>query len=90
MDEVKIFDFFGWIPYEGFSAGSGRSEKQWLQSKEGDIGLFKYPKFNPRTLEVTTEYVSEHLAHRIGEVIGVETALVGIGTYKGQIGRAHV
>ena len=86
MDEVKIFDYSDWIPYEGFSAGSGRSEKQWLQSKEGDIGLFKYPKFNPETLEVTTEYVSEHLAHRIGELIGVETALVGIGTYKGHIG----
>ena len=86
MDRIEIVDYSDWLPYEGFSAGSGRSEKQWLQSEKGEIGLFKYPKSNPETNEVTTEYVSEHLAHRIGELIGVETALVEIGTYKGRIG----
>ena len=86
MDRIEIVDYSDWLPYEGFSAGSGRSEKQWLQSEEGEIGLFKYPKSNPETNEVTTEYVSEHLAHRIGDILGLETADVNIGTYNKRIG----
>ncbi len=70
----------------GVSAGSGRSEKQWLQSPDGEIGLFKYPKVDPVSSTITTEYVSEHLPHKIGEIIGVETANVSIGTYNKRIG----
>lgn len=36
--EFKNFD--DWSPYEGFAEGSGRSEKIWLQSQDGKIGLF--------------------------------------------------
>ncbi len=40
----KYIDYSTWNLYDGFSEGSGRSEKNWLQSEEGTIGLFKYPK----------------------------------------------
>ncbi len=86
MGIIEIIDFSAWFPYAGFSAGSGRSEKQWLQSPDGEIGLFKYPKVDPVSSTITTEYVSEHLPHKIGEIIGVETANVSIGTYNKRIG----
>jgi len=53
---------------------------------EGEIGLFKFPKINPETSTTTTEYVSEHLAHRIGEILGVDTADVKIGFYRNRVG----
>lgn len=86
MKEVDIIDYSSWLPYDGFAEGSGRSEKLWLQSADGEIGLFKFPKVDPDTLEVTTEHVSEHLAHRIGTILGIKTARVEIGTYDGRVG----
>ena len=86
MKKVQTIDFSDWLPYNGFAEGSGRSEKLWLQSQAGEIGLFKFPKVNPETLETTTEYVSEHLAHQIGDLLGIETACVDIGTYNNRIG----
>lgn len=82
----KIIDFSSWKPYEGFSEGSGRSEKQWLQASDGTIGLFKWPKIDPSTQQSTYEHVSEHLANQIGKIIGVKTARVDIGIYDGRIG----
>lgn len=86
MCDIEIVDFSEWIPYEGFSEGSGRGEKIWLQSTDGEIGLFKYPKFNPDTLDITTEHVSEHMAYQIGNILNIETARVDIGTYHGRMG----
>lgn len=86
MGKVNIIDFNDWFTYDGFAEGSGRSEKIWLQSMDGEIGLFKFPKIDPETTDVTTEHISEHLAHQIGNILGVETARVDIGTYQGRIG----
>ena len=83
---INIIDFSNWKEYDGASEGSGRSEKIWLKSEEGQIGLFKFPKIDPVDNKETTEHISEHLAHKIGEVIGVPTAEVDIGTYGGRIG----
>lgn len=83
---VEIIDFSTWEIYDGFSEGSGRSEKVWLKSKEGKIGLFKFPKEDPKSKKITTEHISEHLAYRIGEVLDVETAETDIGVYNGRIG----
>ncbi len=83
----EIINFSSWNKYDGFAEGSGRSEKIWLKSKEGKIGLFKFPKINnPETNQETTEHVSEHLAYKLGELLGVKTANVDIGTYDGRIG----
>lgn len=84
MFEIKNFD--AWHEYDGFSEGSGRSEKVWLISDEKTIGLFKYPKIDPVVNGPTTEHVSEHLAHQIGKILGVSTARVDIGTRDGRIG----
>ena len=67
-------DFSSWKIYEGFAEGSGRSEKQWLQSPKGQIGLFKWPKIDPQTGKETYEYISEHLANQLGEVVNIATA----------------
>lgn len=83
---IEIVDFSNWKEYDGASEGSGRSEKIWLKSENGQIGLFKFPKIDPVDNKETTEHVSEHLAHKIGETIGVLTATVDIGTYNGRIG----
>lgn len=83
---IDIKDFSKWTPYEGFAEGSGRSEKIWLKSPNGQIGLFKFPKIDPADHVETTEYVSEHLAHKIGEILDVSTAEVEIGKYDGRIG----
>lgn len=38
-----LLDYSHWDIYDGFSEGSGRSEKVWLINKETkEIGLFKY------------------------------------------------
>lgn len=83
---VDIVDFSTWQPYEGAAEGSGMSEKQWLVSSTGQIGLFKYPKMDPISKRTTFEHVSEHLGSAIGSMLGVETARVDIGTYHGRIG----
>jgi len=85
-DLCVIKDFSEWSIYEGFSEGSGRSEKQWLQSQNGEIGLFKWPKIDPQTEKETYEYISEHLAHRIGNLLGISTAKVDVGVYDSRIG----
>ena len=83
---LGTIDFSEWNVYDGASEGSGRSEKIWLKSDDGKIGLFKFPKVNPSSNKETTEHISEHLAHKIGNVIGVPTAKVDIGEYKNRIG----
>lgn len=83
---VDILDFTDWNEYDGASEGSGRSEKIWLQSAEGKTGLFKFPKIDPATSDVTTEHISEHLACRLGEMLEVATAKVDIGRYHQRIG----
>lgn len=82
----KVVDFNTWNVYDGSSEGSGRSEKVWLISDTGEIGLFKYPKIDPTDLKETTEHISEHLAHQLGKVLGVPTAKVEIGFRDGRIG----
>ena len=87
MFEIKNFN--NWKPYEGASEGSGRSEKIWLiyeSENSQKIGLFKYPKKDPITNQITTEHISEHLAHQLGEIINVKTAVVDIGVYNGRMG----
>lgn len=84
MFEVVNFD--SWKVYDGASEGSGRSEKIWLISDSGEIGLFKYPKIDPQDQKETTEHVSEHLAHQLGNILQVPTAKVDIGVRDGRIG----
>jgi hypothetical protein len=83
---IENINFSDWKEYDGASEGSGRSEKIWLKSDNGQIGLFKFPKIDPVDNKETTEHISEHLAHKIGEIIGVLTAKVDIGTYNGRVG----
>lgn len=45
-NDIQIINFNSWTPYDGFAEGSGRSEKIWLQSPEGKVGLFKYPQIS--------------------------------------------
>ena len=84
MIDIKSFD--SWREYNGFSEGSGRSEKVWLISDDNTIGLFKFPKVDPSVDEPTTEHVSEHIAHRLGNILNIPTAKVDIGTRDGRIG----
>ena len=72
----EVINFDSWNVYNGASEGSGRSEKIWLISDTGEIGLFKYPKIDPTTQKETTEHISEHLAHQLGEILKVPTAKV--------------
>ena len=83
---VTVRDFSAWKVYEGAAEGSGRSEKVWLVSDQGDIGLFKFPKIDPTTQRETTEHVSEHLAHQLGKLLEVDIARVEIGIYQGRPG----
>ena len=82
----NIVDFSCWREYDGFAEGSGRSEKIWLISDSGKIGLFKYPKIDPEDGKETTEHVSEHLAHQLGEILNIPTANVDLGCRNGRIG----
>jgi hypothetical protein len=86
MNSFAFVDFSEWKVYDGASEGSGRSEKIWLISDDGRIGLFKYPKTDPSGTEFTTEHISEHLAHQLGIILGVETADVDLGIRDGRIG----
>ncbi len=83
---IDVIDFSSWNIYDGAAEGSGRSEKLWLQSNDGQIGLFKFPKIDPVSNSETTEHISEHLAHKLGNILNVPTARVDIGTYNGRIG----
>ena len=73
---LQIYNFDDWKIYDGLSAGSGRSEKKWLQSDDGRIGLFKFPKVDVLGNVSSTEYVSEHIASRIGLILGIPTASI--------------
>ena len=70
-----VVDFSTWKEYDGFAEGSGRSEKIWLISETGQIGLFKYPKIDPEDGKETTEHISEHLAHQLGEILRIPMLL---------------
>ncbi len=83
---VEIVDCSSWKPYEGNTEGSGRSEKKWLVSNDGQIGLFKYPKYDSTSMHITYEHVSEHLAHELGNLLGVKTAKVDLASYDGHMG----
>jgi len=84
---IELINFDNWDIHKQFEA-SGCSEKDWLINPEdGRIGLFKYPKKNKcSSVLVTFEYISEHLASRIAEEIGVSCCKVDIGTFNGRIG----
>ena len=82
----KIVDYSDWKVYEGVSEGSGRSEKQWLESPNGIIGLFKWPKTDPQTGASTYEHISEHLAYQIGTKLDIPTSKVDIGKFNNRIG----
>lgn len=76
-----IINFDKWDD-EGFSEGSGRSEKTWLVNYEtGDIGLFKFTKS-----ESTFEHISEKISFDIACTIGIKCAKVDIGSYRGRMG----
>ena len=81
-----VINFDSWKIYDGAAEGSGRSEKIWLISDTGEIGLFKFPKIDPVDQKETTEHVSEHLAYQLGKVLNVSTAKVDIGIRDGRIG----
>ena len=83
---IEIVDCSSWQPYEGIAEGSGRSEKQWLVSSDGRVGLFKYPKYDPVSKSATCEHISEHLAHKVGDLLTVNTAKVDLGVYNRRIG----
>lgn len=79
-----MINFDDWSEYRGASEGSGRSEKYWIQKDINGktvTGLFKYNKTNE-----TSEHISEQIASLIGKDIGIETADIDIGTYKGNLG----
>lgn len=77
-----MIDFSSWLIYKGFSEGSGRSKKIWLENeKNKEIGLFKY-----RKSKETTEHFSEKLASEIAKIIGLSSAEIKIGKYKNEIG----
>lgn len=82
----EVINFDSWKVFDGASEGSGRSEKIWLISDTGEIGLFKYPKIDPQDQKETTEHISEHLAHQLGNILKVPTAKVDIGMRDGRIG----
>ena len=82
----EVINFDSWKVYDGASEGSGRSEKVWLISDSGEIGLFKFPKIDPQDQKETTEHISEHLAHQLGNILKVPTARVDIGIRDGRIG----
>ena len=79
---IDIIDCSSWNTWNsGMAEGSGRSEKEWLVSENGQICLFKYPKSDE-----TTEHVSEHLACQIGRIIGIETAAVDLACRNRRMG----
>ena len=77
-----VVDYSQWDIYDGFSEGSGRSEKIWLTNHETkEIDLFKYTKSDR-----TTEHVSEKLASDLAGLLGLKCAKIEIGRYKSRIG----
>ena len=81
MEEIDIKNFDDWVEYTGASEGSGRSKKVWLISEEGKIGLFKFNK-SPTTYE----NISEFIATKVANIIGIKSAYIELGTYNGKSG----
>lgn len=75
-------DFSYWEEYEGFSEGSGRSEKIWIQDPDTKVvGLFKFKK------DVgTTDHVSECIACQLAELLDIPCARFELGSYHGREG----
>lgn len=75
-------DFSFWVEYEGTSEGSGRSEKIWLQNPDtNQTGLFKFKK------DVgTTDHISECIAYKIAQLLGLPCAKFELGMYRGREG----
>ena len=48
MKKPTIVEFEDWNIYDGFAEGNGRNEKIWLKSPTDEIGLFKFPKIDPK------------------------------------------
>ena len=84
MINVLLFD--NWNKYEGFSEGSGRSEKIWLESRNHEIGVFKYPKVDNDGRVSSTEHISEHMASKIAKIIDIPVAEIDIGFRNQRIG----
>jgi len=80
-------DFSSWDNRE-YADGSGRSEKEWLVSPDGVVGLFKYPKVLDEKdhTKITTEHVSERLSYLIGCALNIPCAMVELGTRNGRLG----
>lgn len=78
----RIISFDDWDIYDGFSEGSGRSEKKWLINKETkEIGLFKYNKSDE-----TTEHISEKLASDLAKKLNIPCASIDLGMRDSRIG----
>ena len=79
---MEIYSSEKWIPWDGSSEGSGRSEKKWIYNRDtGEIGLFKFPKSSE-----TKEHISEKLAQEIADLLGLKSAKVEIGIFEDRAG----
>ena len=75
-------DFSYWEVYNGFSEGSGRSEKIWLYNPDTQIsGLFKFKKDI-----TTTDHISECIAYNLANYLKIPCARFELGTYNGREG----
>lgn len=87
---LELINFDNWVEADGLPEGSGTSEKIWLRSPSGTkCGLFKFPKTQnlpDGTQTISTEHVSEWLAYRLGELLGVLCAKVTLGYRNNRIG----
>lgn len=80
----RIIDFSNWHIYEDIVLGSGRGRKVWLESQEGVIGLFKYPKESQGN--ICGEHWAEKIASEIAKVIELPCANIDLGYYNHQAG----
>lgn len=79
---IDIIDFSHYDPNTYYVESSGCSEKCYLfESQSSDFGIFKFPKSND-----TYEYISEHLASVLAQIVGISCCDVDIGEYNGRIG----
>lgn len=75
-------DFSYWEVYNGFSEGSGRSEKIWLYNPDTQIsGLFKFKKDI-----TTTDHISECIVYSLANYLKIPCARFELGTYNGREG----
>lgn len=76
-----FIDFKDWSEDTSATDGSGCSEKIWIINKQGDKGLFKYPKSKD-----TTEHISEGIASDICSVLKIKSSKIDVGKYNGRYG----